>query len=118
MASCAFELDLCGLHVEAGVASIATAGDRSATKALGDGFATADNGTGPAMKDSMYNIPARLEPFGQIGWTLFAFSTAAAAVEFVRAHPDAAMPCWRRWEGLSDAALASRLESLCARRAS
>lgn len=43
-------------------------------------------------------VPARLEPFGKIGWTVFDCRTPEAAAHFVARNPDAAMPCWRRWD--------------------
>lgn len=45
----------------------------------------------------MINLPYRLEPFGQIGWTV-ARMTAEAAAEFVRTNGAAAMPCWKRFD--------------------
>lgn len=43
-------------------------------------------------------VPARLESFGQTGWTVFTFATPADAGAWVQANPQAAMPCWRRCE--------------------
>jgi hypothetical protein len=43
-------------------------------------------------------VPARLEPFGDIGWTVFEFATAKEAAKWVASFPSAAMPCWKRWE--------------------
>lgn len=43
-------------------------------------------------------VPARLEPFGETGWTVFSFADARAAAEWVASYPQAAMPCWRRFE--------------------
>lgn len=43
-------------------------------------------------------VPARLEPFGDVGWTVFCFKSAGAAAAWVVANPQAAMPCWRRFD--------------------
>jgi endo-beta-N-acetylglucosaminidase D len=44
-------------------------------------------------------VPARLEPLNMgIGWTVFEFATAKEAAEWVASFPQAAMPCWKRWE--------------------
>jgi hypothetical protein len=42
-------------------------------------------------------LPARLEPFGQRGWTVFEFATSEQAAEWFMSYPEAAMPCWRRF---------------------
>ncbi len=34
---------------------------------------------------------------GNAGWTMGEFPTAQAAARFVKAHPEAAMPCWQRF---------------------
>jgi hypothetical protein len=41
-------------------------------------------------------VPHRMEPFGAVGWTVSMFPTAHDAAAFVLAHPQAAMPCWKR----------------------
>lgn len=45
-----------------------------------------------------YGWPMRVVPAGASasGWSVFAFASVAAAREFMRANPQAAMPCWRR----------------------
>jgi hypothetical protein len=44
-------------------------------------------------------VPGRCEPVsGDNGWTVYEFATAVEAADFVRAYPQAAMPCWKRWE--------------------
>jgi hypothetical protein len=44
-------------------------------------------------------VPARLEPLKMgIGWTVFEFATAKDAADWVASFPQAAMPCWKRWE--------------------
>jgi hypothetical protein len=42
-------------------------------------------------------LPYRLEPFGHTGWTVSEMSAEDAA-RFVARHPNAAMPCWRRFD--------------------
>jgi hypothetical protein len=43
--------------------------------------------------------PGRYKPGrGEAGWTIAAFETSEQAAAFVAAHPEAEMPCWRRWE--------------------
>lgn len=43
-------------------------------------------------------VPHRMEPFGDTGWTVTTFATAQEAADFVQANPRAAMPCWRRFD--------------------
>jgi len=43
-------------------------------------------------------VPARTEPFGGIGWTVYEFANATEAAAWVRLYPQAAMPCWKRWD--------------------
>jgi hypothetical protein len=43
-------------------------------------------------------VPSRTEPFGGIGWTVYEFANAREAADFVRSYPQAAMPCWKRFE--------------------
>jgi hypothetical protein len=43
------------------------------------------------------SLPYRLEPFGQSGWTVARMSAQEAAA-FVRANPQAEMPCWKRFD--------------------
>ena len=38
---------------------------------------------------------------GDAGWTVFECRTPERAADFVAAYPQAAMPCWRRFEVLS-----------------
>ena len=33
---------------------------------------------------------------GMAGWTVFEFESAEDRALFMRLHPDAAMPCWKR----------------------
>ena len=42
-------------------------------------------------------LPYRLEPFGGRGYTASVMSAKDAA-EFVTANPQAAMPCWKRFD--------------------
>jgi len=51
-------------------------------------------------------VPARTEPFGGIGWTVYEFSDATEAAEWTRKHPQAEMPCWRRYTILETGELA------------
>ena len=44
------------------------------------------------------SLPHRFEKFGHIGWTVRGFATPQDAAAFFTAHPDAAMPCWRRMD--------------------
>jgi hypothetical protein len=44
------------------------------------------------------SLPHRMEPFGEVGWTVTQFATAEDAAAFFLAHRDAAMPCWHRME--------------------
>ncbi|WP_124076719.1 hypothetical protein [Burkholderia gladioli] len=46
------------------------------------------------------DLPFRLEPFGDRGYTVTRMSPEAAA-RFVSKHRDAAMPCWDRFEIVS-----------------
>lgn len=55
-----------------------------------------------------FELPARLEPFGGIGWTICEFADARAAAAFVVAHPSAAMPCWRRFDIVDGALMVVR----------
>lgn len=48
--------------------------------------------------EKVTQVPARLEPFGGIGWTIFEFSSAHEAAEWVSRYRSAAMPCWKRFE--------------------
>lgn len=43
-------------------------------------------------------VPARLEPKGVKGWTVYEFATLADAHTWAARNQDAAMPCWRRAE--------------------
>ncbi|WP_411887388.1 hypothetical protein [Hydrocarboniphaga effusa] len=52
--------------------------------------------------NEMVDLPYRLEKFGANGWTVSRM-TAAEAARFVTAHPDAAMPCWRRFDVIDGA---------------
>lgn len=45
----------------------------------------------------LIDLPYRLEPFGQVGWTVGRMTPEAAA-DFVRANRSAAMPCWHRFD--------------------
>lgn len=49
------------------------------------------------MEANTIYVPHRLEPFGEIGWTVTRM-TAEAAADFVRNHRNAAMPCWERFD--------------------
>lgn len=49
------------------------------------------------MNTATIQLPYRLECFGQTGWTVATFTARDAAV-FVLANPQAAMPCWRRFD--------------------
>ena len=46
------------------------------------------------------DLPFRLEPFGDRGYTVMRMSPEAAA-RFVSKHRDAAMPCWDRFDTIS-----------------
>lgn len=59
------------------------------------------------MRTPVTEVPHRLEPFRGIGWTVATFASPALAAAFVTAHPNAAMPCWRRWE-IADGDLVAR----------
>lgn len=48
-------------------------------------------------------VPYRLEPFGGAGWSVALFASAELAAGFVQAHPQAAMPCWRRFDVIAGA---------------
>lgn len=50
------------------------------------------------MTNAVTKLPARLEPFGDIGWTVFTFPDARAAASWFLANPQARMPCWQRLE--------------------
>lgn len=54
--------------------------------------------TGTQARKLVTKVPARLEPFGQTGWTVFGFATATEAAAWVASNPRAAMPCWRRFD--------------------
>lgn len=41
-------------------------------------------------------LPARLEPFGGKGWTVFRFDSAQDAAAWFESNRSAAMPCWKR----------------------
>jgi|CXWL01.1.fsa_nt_gi hypothetical protein len=43
-------------------------------------------------------LPARLEPFGGIGWTMFGFADVGSRDAWMIANPQARMPCWKRIE--------------------
>ena len=51
-----------------------------------------------STNEKVLRVPSRTEPFGGIGWTVYEFATAREAAEFVRGFPQAAMPCWKRFE--------------------
>lgn len=42
-------------------------------------------------------LPYRLEPFGQIGWSVVE-TTREAAAQFFLTYQSARMPCWSRFE--------------------
>jgi hypothetical protein len=48
--------------------------------------------------EAVTRLPARLESFGMVGWTVFEFDTATLAAEWFTANPRAAMPCWKRMD--------------------
>jgi hypothetical protein len=58
----------------------------------------------PADHPTVTRIPYRLEPFGERGWTVFEATDPYEAAAFVARHPDAAMPCWRRYKTIHDGA--------------
>jgi hypothetical protein len=53
-------------------------------------------------------VPARTEPFGGIGWTVYTFIDAREAARWVAAFPQAAMPCWKRFETVNGELLRAR----------
>lgn len=55
----------------------------------------------------MIQLPYRLECFGQTGWTVGAFTPKEAAA-FMLNHPQAAMPCWRRFDIIAGEAVVVR----------
>lgn len=54
--------------------------------------------THSAATADQVKVPARLEPFGLIGWALFVFDSLEKAHAWAAAHPSAYMRCWRRPE--------------------
>ncbi len=46
------------------------------------------------------DLPYRLEPFGQNGYTVARMSPEQAA-DFVRIHRNAEMPCWKRFDSIN-----------------